>query len=765
MGALFLGLAGVACGDGASSAPSVAQPVLEQPSATQQVPTETPPPTDTPPTEAPASPTDTPAGPPPGAAHPDLGGSGCAAVATESHYCLTLGAGAIHAVGLDSGSLCSIAATSAPLSSFTLPHSSIAWMGDHVFVCSEDGLLRIALADGSWEIGGAACNGVTNFDGGLLVDRYWAELLLGTYQPSLTWYSSYEAVLEGAPERAYDVGGSGWAIATHIDRLYTAWHAGSSLEVDSLTENVALGVLTLESFDDWIGGLSITPDGRLALIGGILGDSIFVFDVRDGRLLGRRDLDESLFGLACFANDSHVPGATPSPTPTAPSNVTMVPTATPCSAGFDCPARCPDADAAPPLALHELPPSSDGTTSCRGGRPSSNYALEAGLSDPTATEELHVIGVYEGAGDPGFGPERRGVVDVLVRSRPKPVVLALSSYGKTHWRITVAPGAELSRVLVQGFGEQTVEGVPESAPVFQIEACSYTYGWEVEHNEGGGGHQTVIAQLRAITGLRESSFQGCYDGVQFEVPHWSGDPPLERPTPIAGDETLAPHEIELAGCDAVVSQSQYCLTTTMDGIAAVGLDTGEMCSVTATTAPLTHGYTTSYAWRGELLYACTNEGLVRVSLLDGSWERAQVACDAVAGNEDGIFLLPRIGPLRRYSDYQAVLDREPDRIYSFDLWGTRIAVEGARIYDAWHATDTIEIHDLAGDAAVGPLVLEDYDGWIMGLAVTDDSRLVLTDGFDRIVLFDVDSGAQLGELALPEFPIFGLACTAAPGAA
>ncbi len=762
-----LGLTAVACGDGAASTPSVAQPALEAPSATmstEQIPTDTPAPS---PTRS--SPTAIPSQPPPSVTDLDLSDSGCEAVAEESSYCFTMSRGEIQVVGLDSGELCPIVATDAPLPEDPFSSINIARLGADIYLCTADGILRISIADGNWEIAGAPCNAVTSYDGGLMVDRWWFEWIVNqSFEPTLIWYPDYAAARQGIYERAFGTHlGVLGAIAAHRNQIYSAWHSASSIDVDSLTENAPLGVLTLEGFDDWIGGLALTEDARLVLIGGITDSSIIVFDANDGRSLQRHELGASIAGLACVVNESPATDSpTPTPSPTAASNVTVVPTATPCPGGVDCPARCPDADAEPPLALHELPPSIDTNTRCGNDSASSNYALAAGLSDVTASEELHVIGIYEGVGYPGFGPERRGVVDVLVHPRPKPVALALSSYGQTHWRISLAPGAELSRVLTQGYGEQTVEGVPHGVPIVRAEPCAYTYGWEVAHNEGGGGHQTVIAHLRELTGLRESSFQGCYDGVRFEVPHWSGDPPLNSPTPISGDETVDLREVDLPGCDSVVSQSQYCLTATNNGIAAVGLDTGEMCSVTATSAPLLGGYGTSFAWRGELLYACTYEGLVRVSLLDGSWEKAQVACDAVVDYDGGILLLSRFDQLRSYPDYQAVLDRAPSRTYSLDLWGTRIAVQRDRIYNAWHSTDTIEIADLDLDVTVGPLALEDYDTWIWGLAVTDDARLVVTDGLERLVVFDVDTGARLQELMLPEVPIYGLRCLSrapAPG--
>jgi hypothetical protein len=274
----------------------------------------------------------------------------------------------------------------------------------------------------------------------------------------------------------------------------------------------------------------------------------------------------------------------------------------------------------------------------------------------------------------------------------------------------------------------------------------------------------AIDDIRAITGLHESSFQGCYESGRFEVPYWSGDPPMERPTPIIADEQVAPRDVELPGCDAVTSESQYCLTATSGGISVLGLDTGEMCSVTSTSAPLDGGYTTSFAWRGELLYACTGAGLIRISLHDGSWEAAQVGCEAVADYDGGLLLMSDHsdpydhGTLRSYPDYQAVLDLAPDRTYVHRPYVSRMAVHGDRLFGAWHSTDTIDVSDLALDEPIGELGLEDYDEWVLGIAVTDDETLVLANGRDRIVLFDTRTGLKIREFSVSEH-VTGLACT------
>jgi hypothetical protein len=123
-----------------------------------------------------------------------------------------------------------------------------------------------------------------------------------------------------------------------------------------------------------------------------------------------------------------------------------------------------------------------------------------------------VVGVYEG--------ERHvdGVVDVRVPTRKRPVVLALTAYQPTIWRIDST--AKLAAVYLFGYEPQRIEGVPKDVRVKVVTKPDFvcTYGWEPKQNTGGCYYQKMIATVRKSTGLVESSFQGCYAGREFEIP-------------------------------------------------------------------------------------------------------------------------------------------------------------------------------------------------------------------------------------------------------
>jgi hypothetical protein len=154
-----------------------------------------------------------------------------------------------------------------------------------------------------------------------------------------------------------------------------------------------------------------------------------------------------------------------------------------------------------------FPPSRMQAKNCARAGKSSNYTR----AQPGDTE-LHVIGVYEG------DQHVDGVIDVHVPTRARPVVLALTAYQPTIWRIDAT--AKLAAIYLYGYEKQRLTGVPKGVPVEVVTKPEFvcTYGWEPEQNTGGCYYQKMIASVRKATGLVESSFQGCYAGREFDVP-------------------------------------------------------------------------------------------------------------------------------------------------------------------------------------------------------------------------------------------------------
>jgi hypothetical protein len=157
----------------------------------------------------------------------------------------------------------------------------------------------------------------------------------------------------------------------------------------------------------------------------------------------------------------------------------------------------------------KFPPSVPIPRNCVSKYTSSNYTRRP----PAGQEaELHVVGVYE-------GPRHvDGTVEVRVNRADRPVVLALSAYQPTIWKIVPGQQVIIREIFVSGFNPQKVEGLPDNVPLHRVKFPGMAYGWEPKHNQGGGSYLALIRAVRNTTGLVESSFQGCYAGNIFEIP-------------------------------------------------------------------------------------------------------------------------------------------------------------------------------------------------------------------------------------------------------
>ena len=88
-----------------------------------------------------------------------------------------------------------------------------------------------------------------------------------------------------------------------------------------------------------------------------------------------------------------------------------------------------------------------------------------------------------------------------------------------------------------------------------------------------------------------------------------------------------------------------------------------------------------------------------------------------------------------------------------------MTVHDGIFYGAWHSTDTVDRVDLGTGQKLSPLTLEGYDGWILGMSVTEDGRLLIPGDTwgDTVYVFDAATGASEG-IVRPESSVEGLAC-------
>lgn len=166
----------------------------------------------------------------------------------------------------------------------------------------------------------------------------------------------------------------------------------------------------------------------------------------------------------------------------------------------------------------------------------SRLQVVAAESPPAGEPAFHVVGLYRGLPPPWLkgdscaalsDPECQMLiqhqvvhtVDVRVTDERHPVILGLSAYERTHWRIKTAPGAEIKRVILSGKHPQTLSGVGPGVPVevyveegepCPLEQCAET-------GPGFWDYQAPAERYRELVGQPPTSFLGAQEEGWIEI--------------------------------------------------------------------------------------------------------------------------------------------------------------------------------------------------------------------------------------------------------
>jgi RNA polymerase sigma factor (sigma-70 family) len=163
-----------------------------------------------------------------------------------------------------------------------------------------------------------------------------------------------------------------------------------------------------------------------------------------------------------------------------------------------------------------------------------------------ADAEMHVIGLY---GPKGLTKNNKRV-DVEVRPTAKPIVLVLTSYFTVDWYLRLSPGAQVRQIILGGANEQTIEGVPDGAPVvrcFPKEHTDRARLWFYAYDSKSNEYQEMVRKLNEMTALPVASFQGEYEGTSLVVDGKRGHnyaqnelkPPMVTPRELRPDQIRA----------------------------------------------------------------------------------------------------------------------------------------------------------------------------------------------------------------------------------
>lgn len=130
---------------------------------------------------------------------------------------------------------------------------------------------------------------------------------------------------------------------------------------------------------------------------------------------------------------------------------------------------------------------------------------------------------------------------------------------------------------------------------------------------------------------------------------------------------------------------------------------------------------------------------------------------------DWLAPLEGMAGMARYPSLEALAAHAPRCSFSGGQY-SRFTVAGELIYGAWHSTDQVDVHELSTGKLLRTVQLQGWDQWVMGIAVAGGSLYLLgTSGLSStpIAAFDLDTGAQLGQVSLPG-SFSGLSCTTSP---
>ena len=111
------------------------------------------------------------------------------------------------------------------------------------------------------------------------------------------------------------------------------------------------------------------------------------------------------------------------------------------------------------------------------------------------------------------------VTEVRINRTRIPLSLVLSSYVRTQWRLVLAQGVLLEQVVLNGAIESALVEIPEGIDLFDqtgdqaLTACAFSW----PDDNLGCETQQLVHRAEELTGLTLTSFQGCYDGIAFEI--------------------------------------------------------------------------------------------------------------------------------------------------------------------------------------------------------------------------------------------------------
>ncbi|MCB9745700.1 MAG: hypothetical protein H6740_24210 [Alphaproteobacteria bacterium] len=130
---------------------------------------------------------------------------------------------------------------------------------------------------------------------------------------------------------------------------------------------------------------------------------------------------------------------------------------------------------------------------------------------------------------------------------------------------------------------------------------------------------------------------------------------------------------------------------------------------------------------------------------------------SIASDGSALYTAYDSADLARYPDVAALAAGTPDLVLNRPFNASRYAAADGELFGAWHSTDEVDVVDSGTGAHLRTLSLEDWDTWVQGMSVVDDTLYLVDDERSdnysgrgvRIAAYDKQTGTLQANVFLP----------------